>query len=418
MFKFFHTADIHLDSPLQGLERYEGVPADEIRGATRRAFENLVNMAINEQVSFILIAGDLYDGDWKDYNTGLFFCAQMSKLRDANISVFIIAGNHDAASKITKQLSPPDNVKFLSVKKPETALLDDLKVAIHGQGFYSPVITDDLSTAYPKPLPHYFNIGLLHTCLDGRQGHDPYAPCTLLGLSNKGYDYWALGHIHKREVLSENPWIVFSGNLQGRHIKETGPKGATLVTVENGTISSIDHCVLDVVRWEMCEVDVSMANTGYDVVKLVQEAILLKTADLDSQILAIRLKIVGRSLAHAQLINEPERWTNQIRSDISENNNDIWIEKIQLQTTTPIDLEALVSLDVPAGRLLRVLRDLEITSIAEFMEEFSSLKNKLPLEYRQLEGAIDFDNPNSLHELLVDVEQFLIPKLLDTVDES
>ena len=100
--KFIHAADIHLDSALRGLERYEGAPVEEIRSATRRAFDNLVQLAIDEQVAFVLLAGDLYDGDWKDYNTGLYLVGQMQRLHDASIPVFIVAGNHDAASQITK----------------------------------------------------------------------------------------------------------------------------------------------------------------------------------------------------------------------------------------------------------------------------------------------------------------------------
>ncbi len=112
MIKFIHTADIHLDSPLRGLEYYEGAPVDSIRGATRQAFKNLVELAISEKVDFVLIAGDLYDGDWKDYNTGLFFASQMTNLREAGIRVFIVSGNHDAASQISRQLRMPENVKI------------------------------------------------------------------------------------------------------------------------------------------------------------------------------------------------------------------------------------------------------------------------------------------------------------------
>ena len=121
MFKFIHAADIHLDSPLKGLEQYEGAPADEIRGATRRALENLVDLALRESVDFVLLAGDLYDGDWKDHNTGLFFVAQMARLREANIPVVAISGNHDAANKMTKSLRLPDNVELLPPARPSTA---------------------------------------------------------------------------------------------------------------------------------------------------------------------------------------------------------------------------------------------------------------------------------------------------------
>ena len=150
MFRFLHAADVHLDSPLVGLARYESAPVEVVRGATRRAFENLVGVAIDEEVAFVLLAGDLYDGDWKDYRTGLFFVGQMAKLRDARIPVFVVAGNHDAASQLTKNLRPPDNVHFFSTKKPETRLLEAFDVAIHGQGFASRAVTEDLAAAVPS----------------------------------------------------------------------------------------------------------------------------------------------------------------------------------------------------------------------------------------------------------------------------
>ena len=107
--RFLHAADIHLDSPLLNLERYEGAPIHEIRNATRRALENLVDLAIQQQVALVLIAGDLYDGDWPDHNTGLFFVGQMRRLREAGIALYMIAGNHDAANKMTRSLRLPDN---------------------------------------------------------------------------------------------------------------------------------------------------------------------------------------------------------------------------------------------------------------------------------------------------------------------
>jgi len=228
VFIFLHAADVHLDSPLHGLERYEGAPIDEIRTTTRRAFDNLVDLAINEAVDFVLLAGDLYDGDWKDFNTGLYFVERMGRLRDAGIKVFIIAGNHDAASQITKRLKLPDNVKTFSTRHPERIILDELDVAIYGQGFANRAVTDDLSQAYENGDPQLFNIGLLHTCLDGKPGHEPYAPCKIDGLRSKGYEYWALGHVHKREIITQDPWIVFPGNTQGRHMRETGNKGCYL----------------------------------------------------------------------------------------------------------------------------------------------------------------------------------------------
>lgn len=268
-FSFIHAADIHLDSALHGLERYEGAPVDEIRSATRRAFDNLIDLAIDEEVAFVSLAGDLYDGDWKDYNTGLYFVNRMNRLHVGGIRVFIVAGNHDAASQITKHLRLPDNVTLFSTKQPEQVVLEDLGVAIYGQGFPTRAVIDDITQAYPQGDPHLFNIGLLHTCLDGKPGHEPYAPCTVDGLRSKGYQYWALGHVHKREVISEDPWIVFPGNIQGRHARELDPKGCTLVTVEEGEVVNVEHRDLDVFRWSRCELDVSSSETADDVYEQV-----------------------------------------------------------------------------------------------------------------------------------------------------
>ena len=161
--KFIHAADLHLDSPMRGLERYEGAPATQLRGATRQSFENLVQFAVNEGVDFIVIAGDVYDGDWTDYSTGLFFARQMTVLRKEGIKVFLVRGNHDAASQITRQLTLPDNVHEFSAQKPETVVLDDLGVALHGQSFATRTVTQDLSAAYPLAEKQLFNIGVLHT---------------------------------------------------------------------------------------------------------------------------------------------------------------------------------------------------------------------------------------------------------------
>ena len=193
MFKFIHAADIHLDSPLIGLQQYPGAPVEEIRGATRQALQALVELAMSEAVALVLIAGDLYDGNWKDYNTGLFFTAQMSRLREAGIQICLISGNHDAASHMTKDLRLPDNVFRPSHNAPESLILEDLGVVVHGQGFYKKAVTENLAVQFPLPRPGLFNIGLLHTSANGRPGHEPYAPCTLEDLLSKGYDYWAPG---------------------------------------------------------------------------------------------------------------------------------------------------------------------------------------------------------------------------------
>ena len=231
-FRFLHAADIHLDSPLIGLANVEGRVAERIRTAPRAAFEALVERAIEDDVDFLVIAGDLYDGTWRDYKTGLFFAEQMGRLNQARIPVYVLHGNHDAESQITKPLVLPDNVSVFGTRKAETFRIDELNVALHGQSFREKAVIDNLVPDYPAPVDGAFNIGVLHTALGGMGDHANYAPCSVPELVAKGYDYWALGHVHQGQVLNERPHVVFPGNLQGRHVRETGPKGACLVTVD------------------------------------------------------------------------------------------------------------------------------------------------------------------------------------------
>jgi len=273
MFRFIHAADIHLDSPLHGLSRYESAPADSIRDACRRAFKNLVDLAIEEKVSFVLLAGDLYDGDWKDYSTGIFLSQQMGRLGQHGILVFAVAGNHDAANRMTKALNSPANMTILSSRKVETIRIDDLAVAIHGRSFGTQHVDENLAAEFVAAEKGMFNIGLLHTSLDGREGHAVYAPCSVDDLRSKGYQYWALGHIHKQEFVSEDPWIVFPGCIQGRHIRETGAKGCVLVTVEDGSVSRVEKCSLDVLRWVECSVDLTDAAEIREVLDRTRKSI-------------------------------------------------------------------------------------------------------------------------------------------------
>ena len=273
MFKFIHAADLHLDSPLRGLERYDGAPVEQLRGATRLALKNLVELAITEKADFVLIAGDVYDGNWPDHNTGLFFNSQMTRLREAGIRVFLISGNHDADNVMTKRLKLPDKVLRLHSDEPQTIRLDDLGVAIHGQSFATKAVFDRLALNYPKATPGCFNIGLLHTSGMGSSDHEPYAPCSPDELKSRDYDYWALGHIHKRgEFLNESCIAAFSGNLQGRHIRETVPKGCSVVEVDKGKCK-IRFEPLDVLRWELLEIDAANAQQPDDVLSSFADAL-------------------------------------------------------------------------------------------------------------------------------------------------
>jgi exonuclease SbcD len=415
MFKFIHTADIHLDSPLRGLSHYEGAPAEAIRGATREALKGLVRTAIDEGAVFVVIAGDLFDGEWNDYNTGLFFASQMSKLRESGVRVFWLAGNHDAASRITKTLKMPDNVQRFATSRPETVVLEDIGVVLHGQGFPRPEVTDNLVLNYPQAKKGLYNIGVLHTSATGRQGHEPYAPCKIQDLTSKAYDYWALGHIHKREILLDAPWIIFPGNIQGRHIRETGPKGCTLVTVEDNGSTLVEEVPLDVIRWAQTDIDVTGSDTGDEVMAEARSVIEEAVADSDGRLLAARVTITGICRAHEVLNAQHERWVNQIRTEATDlGGSGVWIEKVNIKTTLPVDLEKLASSESPIGDLLRFINRIEEdhAELSDLAESLSELKSRLPFDLRSGEDAVDLESPESLRDIIADAKQMLVPHLI------
>ncbi len=409
--KFIHAADLHLDSPLRGLTKYEGAPVEQMQTATRRAFVNLIDFAIQQTVDFVLFAGDLYDVDWKDYNTGLFFNQQMARLREVDIPVFIIYGNHDADNVITKKLTLPNNVEEFSSQQSETVLLEKLRVAIHGQSFATKAVTEDLSQHYPSPIEGYFNIGLLHTALNGRENHASYAPCSLNNLQSHGYDYWALGHVHTYEVLSENPWIVFPGNLQGRHVKETGEKGCVLVDVTNEKVT-LTRQTFDVLRWEICTLDLCELNNMEEVLDQVRTQILNYLPANSEQLVALRFKLEGASELHTQIHSHSERWINEIRAVAADvGSQQVWVEKICLNTQ-PIATMNLE--DNPLGDLVQALRDIPLDNetIEKLAVEFRALKNTLPPEARFNETGIDPEHPETIRQLLGGVEELLLARLL------
>lgn len=356
-FRFLHTADIHLDSPLLGLAEQEGTAAERIRNATREAFEGLIEHAIDEGVSFLVIAGDLYDGDWRDYKTGLYFVRQMGRLREAGIPVYLLYGNHDAESQITRRLTLPDNVHVFGARQPESFRTEDTGVVLHGQSFRQRAVTENLARSYPEPLADAFNIGVLHTGLGGMEGHDNYAPCSPEELVNKGYDYWALGHVHRGQVIHERPHVVFPGNLQGRHVRESGAKGARLVTVENNEIVDCAVVHTDVVRWSVLPVSVANASGVDDAVGRLRGALEEATDTLaDGRMLACRIELKGRTEAHQDLLaNEDDLLAEARGCAVGIGDDAAWVEKVVVATEPVAASEALAEREDAVGELLRML---------------------------------------------------------------
>lgn len=383
--RFIHAADIHLDSPLTGLEAYPGAPIDLLGKATRDAFENLVDLALERQVAFVVLAGDIYDGSWRSFDTGLFFVQQTARLAQAGIRTVLLHGNHDAESELTKKLPLPGGTAVFGARRPETVRFEDLRVALHGQSFPTRDVTDNLVRNYPEPLEGYFNIGVLHTALEGDREHATYAPCSLGELRAKGYQYWALGHVHRYSVLSEDPHVVFPGNLQGRHVRETGAKGAVLVTVEDERVASLERVIVDVLRWEHLEVDVAGCEGVPELTSRVQQELRGAIERAEDRPIAARVTLTGRLPIHGELFGDEASVRAEIQATATAlGDGRVWVEKLRLQTSPVLDEISLIERHDAVAELAEVLADAPTDPelVAELKRDFDEIFAKLPPELR------------------------------------
>ncbi len=407
--KILHAADIHLDSPLQKLGHYEGAPAEQIRRASRRAIENMVALAIDDRVDLVVIAGDLYDGDWPDQNTGLFFVSQARRIVDAGIPLVVIRGNHDAANRMTSSLPLPKNPDgseiMMSADAVDLRSFESLGIAVHGRSFQNRAEFDNLAAGYPQPLAGMFNLGLLHTSLTGAEGHDPYSPCTPAQLADKQYDYWALGHVHARgshEIQGAAP-VVFSGNLQGRHIRELGPKGCVVVKIDERNRCATEFCELDVVRWEICRLDVSDLQHPDQVADRFQAWLAQAMPEAGSRLLVIRVELVGQT----DLLHVLRRGLSSLQASlqaiaVTYGRDQVWLESVKLRCTMPADGRPAVDLEGPLESLTAVIDQMKREEGLHdiLVEELSKLARKLPHELCGEDPALRLDDPEWTNELL------------------
>lgn len=413
--KFLHAADLHLDAQLTGLAEYDGAPVDTIRGATRRAFENLVSLAIDEQVSFVLIAGDLFDGRWTSTNTGLWAAAQLHRLDRARIPVYLLRGNHDALSHVPQRLPWPSNVYEFSADCPRTYLLDDLGVAIHGQSFARPDVPHDLSDGYPDAVPGKFNIGMLHTSLTGDANHACYAPTTGDQLALKRYDYWALGHVHTHRIERRDPAIVFPGCTQGRHINEPGAKGCVLVHVEGGHVQEIEFRPLDVLRWKRLTVNVETDDGTSDVLERIRQQLEQLLDEHDRRFSAVRLELRGPCACHRELCDDGQRsaFLLDVRA-LANQLEQVWIERVDFRTAAPVDFDQLLQANDLVGELLRDLRNLQDGPddlIGELQPVFDPVIAKLGSVQKQLD--VNLHDPRFIRDCLEEAQGLIVSMLTE-----
>ncbi|MFI5014444.1 MAG: metallophosphoesterase [Hyphomicrobiales bacterium] len=335
-FTFLHAADLHLGSPFLGLSLKDEELARSFASASRDAFRALVDAAIAEKVAFMVIAGDIYDGEWKDASIGLFFNRELARLDRAGIKVFLLKGNHDAESVVTKSVRLPESVREFPSRSAKSFRLDELGVVLHGRSFADRMVSENFALAYPAAMPGWFNIGVLHTSCTGRPPHAPYAPCTVQDLTTRGYQYWALGHVHEHEVLSRDPYIVYPGNIQGRSIRETGPKGAVLVDVRDGAVAALRRLIVDKARWARATVDLAGILDEDAAMRRVEDALAEVARDAETRLVVVRVELAGATSLHHRLAADRQRLRDEVQAAAHRRHENIWVEAVLPRTSDPV----------------------------------------------------------------------------------
>ncbi|WP_125591011.1 metallophosphoesterase family protein [Companilactobacillus jidongensis] len=230
--KFIHAADLHLDTPFVSISNFSNSLQEELKKSTYTAADKVFETAVTEEVDFVILAGDTYDNTERTLSAQIYLQGQFERLREHGIKVYLVYGNHDYYRNDFSVIKMPDNVTIFGdeVTTSEMTASDGQHVGITGFSYYQNHISDDMVANYSARGNYDYQIGILHAGI----GDGNYAPFTVNELLTKGYDYWALGHIHKREILHKNPMIIYAGDTQGRNQNELGTKGFYLVNVENG----------------------------------------------------------------------------------------------------------------------------------------------------------------------------------------
>ncbi len=411
-FRFVHTADVHLDSPLRSLALRNPDLAELVGDATRGAFTRIIDLCLDERVDALMIAGDLYDGDQTSMKTALFLAQQLRRLDEAGIRTFIVRGNHDAQSRITKELALPDGVKLFGGRgeavepdRPDGGI----PIAVHGISFARPQAPESLVPKFKPPVAGAFNVGLLHTSLGGSAAHDDYAPCSVSELVDAGFDYWCLGHVHKREVHREVPRVVMPGMPQGRDIGEAGPKSATMVRVgDDGAVDCRPHPTC-IAQFERIAVDLTGAEEWRDVAGRIGAGLERERRRVDADHLVVRLELRGATGLAWRL----RRDRDLVRTEADERAGAIgktWIEEVDVAATA--DGEAAEPVG-PVGELAAKMRNVSASEgfRQHALDVVDGLVGALPPEARRAFGDNEAERGAILEALIAEGHEATIAHL-------
>ena len=419
--RFVHAADLHLDSPFTGIRSTapENV-GNALYAATFKAYERIVDLCISERVDALLVAGDIYDGADRSLRAQRSFIEGLERLHRAGIRSFVCHGNHDPLDGWEARLTyPPSCHRFGGEWESVPLFKDDPGHAvIHGVSYPRREVKRNLARRLGGVDPSPVSIGLLHANVGGDPNHEPYAPCRLEDLARSGVDYWALGHVHTRRVLSDQaPTVIYPGNPQGRSPSETGSRGVYLVEIDDSRTANLDFRPTDTVRWEQREVDISTFQTEQELLDALHDGMQRLLDGADGRSIVARLMLTGRSALNRRLRRENtvDDLTEILNRDWAEQSPFAWCERIEDASASPFDRAARLK---GADFLAEVLRTADqAKSAVDLQEQVRAGLSELYAHHRFRRYLKD-DTPddNDLSALIVEAEDVIVNLLVD--DES
>ncbi|MEW6138857.1 MAG: DNA repair exonuclease [Thermodesulfobacteriota bacterium] len=357
---FIHAADVHLGRPFSGLDRSNPELAALFRKSSAEAWNRMVGVAVQRRVDFVVLAGDVFDGAHPSVRARVVFREGIEQLYHAGIPVFLALGNHDPLEKFPDALRKlPGLHLFAADPGPSRVERRDFTdgVRIYGASFERSVVKENLAAQFNRDPGVGVAVGVLHAHVSGLEGHEPYAPCTLDDLRGSGMDIWCLGHVHSRRILCEDPLILYSGTLQGAHIREGGPKGCSLVTVAGRHEATAEFFSVAPVRWESFDLPVREVDTVDDVIRSAEELCAMDGPEMSLHATVARFTVVGASEHLAQSLTSDPEAVELLAERLSQLPVPAFLESVTVATDISPALEALKRDEGLVGELLRECED-------------------------------------------------------------
>ena len=421
--RFIHAADLHLDSPFRGIRsEAPDYVSETLLRATFEAYENIIGLCLSQAVDALFVAGDIYDGADRSLRAQLRFVEGLNRLEQAGIRSFVCHGNHDPLDGWEAGLSlPPGCVRFGPEVSGEPIFLDEPdRAAVYGISYPRRVVTENLSVHFSPPYSAGFNVALLHANVGGNTAHDNYSPCTIEDLASTGVDYWALGHVHTRQVMRQaHPTIVYPGNPQGRNPRETGERGVYLVEVDDFGTVRLDFHPVDVVRWEALELSIAGLEEAQGLIDTVEVALDSIAEAAEGRPVVCRLVLTGRGPLHSWL--RRDETVPQLLDEVNQRHTDpaswVWCERIQLDTASPVNRQRASEREDFVGDLVQLS-----TGLRDDAEALDGLRESLRALYVNSNAApylrAHLPSDDELRNLLEAAEKECLASLVSEEDEG